>query len=116
MIQPKWFKDKILGELDASYNYMKKAIDVAKHHPDWAYAFKVMSDDRYDHSEKLYKMFIDYYREDHPEQNESYMNSIRDVIIETLTDKTRLIDGYKVTYDLLIGSEEEIQNESDSTD
>lgn len=112
-MNPKYFKDKIYAELNESCEYMKKSIDSFKTHPKWSYTFKVMSDERYAHAEQLYKMFMDLYLESTDQQ--TYLNSLRDVIIETLATKTRLIDSYRATYDLIAGSEEETQDESDST-
>ena len=103
-MNPKYFKDKIYVELNESCDYMKKAIDSIKSHPDWSYRFKVMSDERYAHAEQLYKMFMEYYLDSNDQ--EMYLNSIRDTIIETLASKTRLIDGYRATYDLINGSSE----------
>ena len=103
-MNPKYFKDKILVELNESCEYMKKAIDSMKSHPKWSSAFNVMSEERYAHAEQMYRMFMELYvaSDDH----ETYLNSIRDAIVETFASKTRLIDGYRATYDLIKGSEE----------
>lgn len=98
-MNPKYFKDKIYTELKESCDYMKKAIDSMKSHPKWSYAFKVMSDERYAHAEQLYKMFMEFYLESNDQ--ETYLNSIRDAIVEMLATNTRLIEGYRATYDLL---------------
>jgi Fic family protein len=103
-MNPKYFKDKIYTELNASCDYMKKAIDSMKSHPKWSYIFKVMSDERYAHAEQLYRMFMELYLDSNDQ--ETYLNSIRDAIIETLTSQTRLIDGYRATYDLINSSSE----------
>ena len=98
-MNPKYFKDKIYTELNESCDYMKKAIDSMKSHPKWSYTFKVMSDERYAHAEQLYKMFMELYLESNDQ--ETYLNSIRDAIVEMLATNTRLIEGYRATYDLL---------------
>lgn len=103
-MNPKYFKDKIYTELEASCDYMKKAIDSMKSHPKWSYTFKVMSDERYSHAEQLYRMFMELYLDSNDQ--ETYLNSIRDAIVETLISETRIIDGYRATYDLISGSEE----------
>lgn len=113
-MNPKYFKDKIYVELNESCEYMKKAIDTYKSHPKWSYTFKVMSDERYAHAEQLYKMFMDLYLESTDHQ--TYLNSLRDIIVETLTTKTNLIESYRVTYEMIADSEEETQNGSDNTD
>lgn len=110
-MNPKYFKDKISTELIASEEYMKKAIDSMKSYPKWSYTFKVMSDDRYNHAEQLYKMFMELYINSNDQ--ETYLNSLRDAIVEMFTSKTRLIDGYRVTYDLVNGSEESDEETSD---
>ena len=109
-MNPKYFKDKIYAELNESQEYMKKAIDSIKSHPKWSYTFKVMSDERYAHTEQLYRMFMELYLE--LTDQETYLNSLRDAIVEMLAEKTRLIDGYRATYDLFMGSlePEEINN------
>ena len=113
-MKPKYFKDKIYTELKESCDYMKKAIDSMKSHPKWSYAFKVMSDERYQHAEQLYKMFIELYVES--TDQETYLNSLRDTIVETLATQTRLIEGYRVTYDLIAGSSEPHNEENDNGD
>ena len=112
-MNPKYFKDKIYTELLESCEYMKKAIDSVKSHPKWSYAFRIMSDERYAHVEQLYRMFMELYLES--TDQETYLNSLRDTIVETLATKTRLIEGYRATYDLIVNPTEETQNESNST-
>jgi len=99
-MNPKYFKDKIYTELNESCEYMKKAIDSIKSHPKWSNIFNVMSEERYAHAEQLYKIFMELYLESNDQ--ETYLNSIRDAIVEMLADKTRIIDGYRATYDLLM--------------
>lgn len=98
-MNPKYFKDKIYTELNEAQEYMKKAIDSIKSHPKWSFAFKIMSDERYDHAENLYKMFLELYLESNDQ--ETYLNSLRDAIVEMFATKTRLIEGYRATYDIL---------------
>ena len=112
-MNPKYFKDKIYTELLESCEYMKKAIDSVKSHPKWSYAFRIMSDERYAHAEQFYRMFMELYLES--TDQETYLNSLRDTIVETLATKTRLIEGYRATYDLIVSPTEETQNESNST-
>ena len=104
-MNPKYFKDKIYTELNESCEYMKKSIDSMKTYPKWSYAFKVMSDERYAHAQQLYKMFMELYLDSNDQ--ETYLNSLRDAIVETLASQSRLIEGYRATYDLIIGSDEE---------
>lgn len=104
-MNPKYFKDKIYVELNESLEYMKKAIDSMKSHPKWSFTFKIMSDERYDHAENLYKMFLELYLESNDQ--ETYLNSIRDAIVEMFAKQTRVIDGYKATYDVLAESSSE---------
>lgn len=114
-MNPKYFRDKINVELNESCKYMKKAIDSMKSYPKWSYTFKVMSDERYTHAEQLYRMFMELYLDS--KDQETYLNSIRDAIIETLTSQTRLIDGYRATYDLINNSSElEETNNGNSND
>ena len=98
-MNPKYFKDTIYTELNASLDYMKKAIDSIKSHPKWSFTFKIMSDERYDHAENLYKMFLEFYLDF--EGQETYLNSLRDAIVEMFAKQTGLIDGYKATYEVL---------------
>lgn len=98
-MNPKYFKDKIYVELNESLDYMKKAIDSMKSHPKWSFTFKIMSDEGYDHAENLYKMFLELYLES--DDQETYLNSLRDAIVEMFAKQTRIIDGYKATYDVL---------------
>ena len=98
-MNPKYFKDKIYVELNESLEYMKKAIDSMKSHPKQSFTFKIMSDERYDHAEHLYKMFLEFYLES--KDQETYLNSLRDAIVEMFAKQIGLIDGYKATYEVL---------------
>lgn len=100
----KYLKDKVFGELDASYDYIKRSIDALKVCPEWSVIFKAMSDDRYRHAVELYKMFMHLYKE--TKEQDTYMNSIRDAIIENFASQTQKIESYKATYDLVTNSEE----------
>lgn len=111
-MNPKYFKDRIFKELDDSYEYIKKSLDSTKIDLEWSNVFKLMSDDSYRHAVELYKMFMRLYAETKDQDN--YMNSIRDVIIEQLSAMTQKIEGYKATYDL-ISSSEEMSDERDTT-
>lgn len=104
-MNPKYFKDKIYIELNEAQEYMKKSLDSIKSHPKWSYTFKVMSDERYNHAEQLYKMFLELYLESIDQ--EAYLNSLRDAIVEMFATKTRMIEGYRATYDILAESSEE---------
>ena len=104
-MNPKYFKDKIYVELNEAQEYIKKSLDSIKSHPKWSYIFKVMSDDRYSHAEQLYKMFLELYLES--ADQETYLNSLRDAIVEMFASKTRTIDGYRATYDILAETGEE---------
>ena len=109
-MNPKYFKDKIYIELNESHEYMKKSLDSIKSHPKWSVIFKMMSDERYNHAERLYKMFLELYLES--TDQEIYLNSLRDIIVEMFASITRTIEGYKATYDILTeNSEKEIINE-----
>ena len=98
-MNPKYFKDKIYVELNEALEYMKRSIDSIKSHPKWSFTFKIMSDERYDHAENLYKMFLELYLESNDQ--ETYLNSLRDAIVEMFATKTRSIEGYRATYDIL---------------
>jgi len=113
-MNPKYFKDKIYVELNESCEYMKKCIDSLKINPNWSEIFKRMSDDRYNHAVELYKIFMDIYVGSNDQG--TYLNSLRDMIVGMFADKTRLIDGYKATYDLVTGSSEPHDEETDNGD
>lgn len=109
-MNPKYFKDKIYVELNEALEYMKRSIDSVKSYPKWSYTFKVMSDDRYSHAEQLYKMFLELYLISNDQ--ETYLNSLRNTIVEMFAEKTMLIEGYRATYDIFAKtSEEETGNE-----
>ncbi|MBP5595056.1 MAG: hypothetical protein J6Y02_06715 [Pseudobutyrivibrio sp.] len=113
-MNPKYFKDKIYVELNESQEYMKKSLDSIKSHPKWSPIFKTMSDERYAHSEQLYKMFLELYLESTDQEN--YLNSLRDAIVEMFASKTRSIECYRATYDILAeNSEKEITDEERDT-
>jgi hypothetical protein len=103
-MNPKYLKDKIFEELDLSYLYIKNAIDSVKVYSDWPEIFKAMSDSSYKHAIELYKMFMQLYKDS--KEQDAYMNSVRDAIIDHLAAHTQKIENYKATYDLIIGSSE----------
>ena len=113
-MNPKYFKDKIFAELNASYEYIKLSIDALKIDSKWSESFKIMSDDRYKHAMELYKMFMQLYTKS--KEHDAYMNSIRDAIIETFASQTQKIDGYKATYDLIVEDNGEVSNGQNSTE
>lgn len=102
---PKYFRDKIAEELNASCDYLKKALDFSKEHVEWAKKFYSMSDDRYKHAIALYAMFIQLYKDS--KETDTYMNSIRDGIIGNFNSYSNKVESYKMTYNLLIGLDEE---------
>lgn len=113
-MQSKNFKDRIAAELESSYDFIKESLNCMKSYPKWSEVLKNISDDKYEHATQLYKMFIELYLD--TKDHDVYMNSLRDAIIEMFANKSRMIDGYRATYDLIAGSsepldEEEIQNE-----
>lgn len=101
-MHPKYFKDKIIEELNAACDYLKKALDVAISHPTWAKKFVSMSEDRYNHVLYLYAMFMQLYKDS--EDSDTYMNSIRDGIIDGISNTHQKMESYKMAYELLIGS------------
>ena len=119
-MQSKNFKDRIVIELDSSYDFIKESLNCMKTYPKWSDVLKKISDDKYDHATRLYRMFMELYLD--TKDHDAYMNSLRDTIIEMFATKTRIIDGYRATYDLIVGSEEppnndeETQNERDIAD
>lgn len=99
-MHPKYFKDKIYGELEESCSYLKRAMDAFKtNHHEWAEKFKSMSDDRYKHAMALYGMFMDLYKES--KEQDTYINSIRDSIIEGIAAQSSILEGYKTTYEIM---------------
>ena len=118
-MQSKNFKDRIATELDSSYEYIKESLNCMKSYPKWSNVLKDISDDKYEHAKQLYRMFMDLYMD--TKDHDAYMNSLRDAIIEMFASKTRMIDGYRATYDLIMGSgepfnvEEENENGRDTT-
>ena len=100
---PKYLRDTILQELNDSCEYLKKALDCIKRHPEWAKKLKLISDDRYKAAQSLYGIFLEVYK--NSKESDTYMNSIRDGIIDNITIISQKIDSYKETYDFLIDSE-----------
>lgn len=118
-MQSKNFKDRIATELESSYDFIKESLNCMKSYPKWSSILKEISDNKYEHATILYKMFMELYLD--TKDHDAYMNSLRDTIIEMFATKTRNIDGYRATYDLIIGStellnDEETQNERDITE
>ena len=98
---PKYFRDKISNELEATCTYLKKALDAVKCHPEWSEKFKQMSDDRYKLALSLYGMFMELYKES--KEQDTYINSVRDGIIDNITAQSQKIESYKMSYNLMLG-------------
>lgn len=114
-MQSKNFKDRIMAELDSSYDFIKESINCMKSYPKWSETLKNISDDKYDHAMQLYRMFIELYLD--TKDHDAYMNSIRDATIEMFATKSRKIDDYRITYDMIItGSERKNEDERDTTE
>ena len=96
---PKYFKEQICEELDGASQYLKKAIDCMKSHPEWSKAFKSMSEQEQHHATELYKMFMEMYTES--DGKDQYMAQMRDGIMECFSIQMRKIEDLKVTYGLM---------------
>ena len=118
-MRSKNFKDRIATELDLSYDFIKESLNCMKSYPKWSEVLKDISDDKYKHATQLYKMFMELYLD--TKDQDAYMNSLRDAIVEMFASKVRKIDDYRITYDLIVGSsepstQEELQDERDITE
>ena len=106
---PKTIKDEIFKELNNSCEYLKKAIDCIKLNTEWAKKFKAISDDKYKAALSLYGIFLEMYI--NSKESETYLNSLRDSIIDYITTLSQKIKSYKDTYDLLINSDRSVKND-----
>lgn len=57
-----WFKDHICEELDGAEEYIKLAIEIKPMNVDWSKELVSMSAAELDHSQRLWKMFDQYYK------------------------------------------------------
>ena len=105
MQQVKYFKDQICDELKGAVCYLKKAIDYVKTRPEWAEKFYTMAEAEEKHATELYKMFMQMYSES-PETN-SYMEQMRDMIMDCFSTEMRKIEDCKATYSIMVGSKTE---------
>ena len=97
-MNPKYFKDQICDELDGACDYLKKAIDCMKSHPEWSKKFKTMSEAEEHHATELYKMFMDWYTDNN---QDGYAQSIRECIMGCFSESMRKLEDYKVTYEMM---------------
>lgn len=100
---PRYFKEQICDELEGSCDYLKRAIDCVKRHPDWSKTFMHMAEMEQDHATTLYKMFMEMYTE--AEKKDAWMEQIRDGIMECFAIKMRKIEDLKATYGLMENTE-----------
>ena len=100
---PRYFKEQICDELEGSCNYLKRAIDCMKKHPQWSKTFKRMSEMEQDHATALYKMFMEMYTE--AEKKDAWMEQMRDGIMECFASNMRRIEDLKATYSLMENAE-----------
>ena len=57
-MQSKNFKDRIIVELDSSYDFIKESLNCMKSYPKRSEVLKNISDDKYEHATQLYKIFM----------------------------------------------------------
>lgn len=95
----RYFKEQICEELDGASQYLKKAIDCYKTHPDWSKQFAEMSEAEQHHATNLYKMFIEMYAES--QGKDPYMSSMRDGIMECFSSLMRKIEDLKTTLSMM---------------
>ena len=96
----KYFKEQICEELDGASQYLKKAIDCFKSHPEWSKKFWDMSEAEQKHAANLYKMFMELYSES--EGRDPYMSSMRDGIMECFSNNMRKIEDLKASYGIMM--------------
>lgn len=99
----KWFKDHICDELEGATCYLKLAVDTMKSYPEWSEKFHSMSEAEEHHATELYKMFMDMYTD--TEGTDPYMVNMRDIVMSCFSKEMKLIEDYKVTYDMMIKQE-----------
>ena len=99
----RYFKEQICEELDGASQYLKKAIDCYKTHPDWSKQFAEMSEAEQHHATNLYKMFIEMYAES--QGKDPYMSSMRDGIMECFSSLMRKIEDLKTTLSMMTHEE-----------
>lgn len=95
----KYFKEEICEELDGASDYLKKAIDTFKSHPEWSKKFWDMSEAEQNHAACLYKMFMELYSES--EGKDPYMISMRDGIMNCFSSNMRRIEDLKASYGIM---------------
>lgn len=95
----RYFKEQICEELDGASQYLKKAIDCYKTHPEWSRQFAEMSEAEQHHATNLYKMFIEMYAES--QGKDPYMSSMRDGIMECFSSLMRKIEDLKTTLSMM---------------
>jgi len=96
---PRYFKEQICEELDGASQYLKKAIDCVKTHPEWSKEFKRMSEMEQEHATTLYKMFMEMYTGQ--ETKDPWMEQMRDAIMDCFSRQMRKIEDLKATYGLM---------------
>lgn len=98
-MSPRYFKEQICEELDGASQYLKKAIDCMKSHPEWSDKFIEMSEAEQNHATNLYKMFIEMYAES--QGKDPFMTSMRDGIIDCFSKNMRKIEDLKTTLSMM---------------
>lgn len=98
----KYFRSQIVDELEGSYYYIKKAIEIRLSHPKWANKLAEMSESELQHSSNLYDMFEEYCKhvtEKNDGETPLYIkhafNELMDVYSDMMTKITRLHEMYK---------------------
>jgi rubrerythrin len=57
-----YYNNQVKEELDGAMEYIKKAIDIKKEHPNWAQIYQKMSMAELEHASNLMKMFEEDYK------------------------------------------------------
>lgn len=103
-MQPRYFKDQMYIEFEASVGYLKNAIDYIVSNPKWSMIFKQMSEARLRDANNLYKMFIEFYVES--ENKDAYLSSLRDAIMDVYSKENKKIDDLLAIYKMIADNQE----------
>lgn len=91
-----YLKNHIREEIDGAIDYLEKAIELKKTHPDWAAKFMKMSDMEVEHANCMTKMFAS---EEKPKDIESSLfSAMQKEIIDIYANSMNKIEGMKTLY------------------
>lgn len=96
MIDICYYNDQIREETDGAYDYIERAIDYKKSHPEWADMYSKMAATELEHAATLVKIFEEDYKAN--KTNDPIYEQIHAMILKIYSDGTSRVKRKQSLY------------------